>query len=185
MNLNKVGVKLAYLLRHCKEPLYVNLDGGWAEVGTVLDVLGQRFPGMNREILDAVVASDNKGRFSYDESGTRIRANQGHSIPGVHVKMRRADPPEYLYHGTSDRFLQSIMAEGLKPMSRQFVHLSWDIQTAVNVGKRHKGNTVVLRIHAGEMAKQGCEFLLSANNVWQVKAVPPDAITQITLEEKV
>ena len=180
MNLDKVGVKLAYLLRHCQKPLYVDLQGGWADVEQIIAALGRKIPGMNRATLDAVVASDNKGRFSYDETGTRIRANQGHSIPGVQVEMQSATPPEYLYHGTSDRFLASIMSEGLLPMNRQFVHLSRDVATAVTVGKRHGGKTVVLRVAAGAMAQQGIDFWLSANNVWQVKQVASDWLSVLS-----
>ncbi len=180
MKLDKIGVQLAYLLRHCREPQYVHPDGGWAEVPVILQVLKQRFPNMDRETLNAVVATDNKGRFSFDETGTRIRANQGHSIPGVQVEMQRLKPPETLYHGTSDRFLPAILAEGLKPMSRQFVHLSSDYRTAVNVGKRHGGKTVILRVRAGEMAEKGFAFLLSANGVWQVGEVPAVYLEIIT-----
>lgn len=180
MNLEKIGMRLSYLLRHCTKPLYVDLNGGWADVEQIIAVLGKKTPGMNRAVLDAVVASDNKGRFSYDETGTRIRANQGHSIPGIFVEMQAAQPPEYLYHGTSDRFLSSILAQGLKPMNRQFVHLSSDVDTAVRVGARHGGNTVVLLVQAKALADAGAAFLLSANGVWQVKAVPPDYLEILT-----
>ncbi|MBR5126374.1 MAG: RNA 2'-phosphotransferase [Oscillospiraceae bacterium] len=181
MNLQKIGVELSYLLRHCKEPLYVDPEGGWAQTETMITVLAKHFPGMNREVLEAVVAADNKGRFSFDDTRSRIRANQGHSIPSVRVDMQRMDPPEFLFHGTSDRFLPAIMEAGLKPMSRQFVHLSSDVETAVKVGKRHGGKTVVLKVHAKALAEAGSEFLLSANSVWQVKAVPPEYLEQMVL----
>lgn len=161
------------MLRHSKDPLYIDLDGGWASVDTILEVLGRRFPEMNRGILDEIVAADRKGRYSYDETGARIRANQGHSIPDVMVEMEKPAPPEYLYHGTATRFLPAILKEGLKPMSRRFVHISPDYQTAITVGKRH-GTPVVLVIRAADFVADGHELFLSANGVWQAKAVPPE-----------
>lgn len=173
MNLEKISVRLAYILRHSRDPLYVSPEGGWAEVETVLEALRLFDPGVTRETLDAIVATDRKTRYSFDPSGTRIRANQGHSIPGVKVEMTSPAPPEYLYHGTADRFLPAILREGLKPMSRQFVHLSGDYPTALAVGSRH-GRPVVLQVHAGKFVADGHSLCLSANGVWQAWAVPPE-----------
>lgn len=173
MNLEKISVQLSYMLRHSKDPLYISPDGGWARVETVLEVLGQRHPGVDRGILDQIVAADRKGRYSYDPTGTKIRANQGQSIPDVRVEMTAPTPPEYLYHGTADRFLPAILEEGLKPMTRQFVHLSAAYDTAVAVGKRH-GKPVVLTVRAADFAADGHGLFLSANGVWQAKAVPPE-----------
>lgn len=182
MKLEKISVQLSYMLRHSKEPLYISLDGGWAQVDTVLQVLRQRFPGVDRGVLDEIVASDRKGRYSYDAGGTRIRANQGHSIPGVKVEMTAPMPPEYLYHGTADRFLPVILKEGLKPMTRQFVHISPDYRTALAVGKRH-GTPVVLVIRAADFVADGHELFLSANGVWQAKAVPPEYFSVAEAEQ--
>lgn len=181
MNLEKASVQLSYMLRHSRDPLYIDLNGGWASVDTILDVLRRRYPEMNREILDRIVAADRKGRYSFDATGTRIRANQGHSIPNVTVEMTAPAPPEYLYHGTATRFLPAILKEGLKPMSRQFVHISPDYQTAVIVGKRH-GTPAVLRIRAADFVADGHELFLSANGVWQAKAVPPEYFTVEDIE---
>ena len=85
--------------------------------------------------------------------------------------MSIVEPPELLYHGTATRFLDSIMREGLKPMNRQFVHISPDIETAIKTGKRH-GKPVVLIINAKQFVSDGNELYLSANGVWQAKAVP-------------
>lgn len=182
MNLEKISVQLSYMLRHCKAPLYISLEGGWADVDMVLEVLGRRYPGMNRQILDEIVAADAKGRYSYDPAGSRIRANQGHSIPGVQVEMTAPTPPEFLYHGTATRFVPAILKKGLKPMSRQFVHLSGALETAMTVGRRH-GKPVVLVIRAAEFAADGQELFLSANGVWQARAVPPEYLSLISPEE--
>lgn len=179
MNLEKASVQLAYLLRHCKEPLYIDLDGGWASVEQILQVLRRQHPELDRRALDQIVASDRKGRYSYDATGGRIRANQGHSIPGVKIPMAAPPPPEFLYHGTAERFLDRILEEGLKPMTRQFVHLSSDYDTAVAVGSRH-GRPVVLRVRAGDFVADGHALYLSDNGVWQAGAVPREYLTVCT-----
>lgn len=176
MNLEKVSVQLSYMLRHSREPLYIDLDGGWACVDVILDGLRLRYPAVDRGTLDAIVAADRKTRYSYDPTGTKIRANQGHSIPGVTVEMTKPAPPELLYHGTATRFLPAILQEGLKPMNRRFVHISSQYDTAVTVGQRH-GTPVVLVIRAADFAADGHELFLSANGVWQTKAVPPEYFT--------
>lgn len=176
MNLEKIGVQLAYMLRHSRDPLYIDPEGGWAPVETILEALGRRFPAIDRSVLDAVVAADSKGRYSYDATGTRIRANQGHSIPDVRVEMTSPPPPEYLYHGTAVRFLPAILGEGLKPMTRRFVHLSAAYDTAVAVGSRH-GEPVVLTVRAADFAADGHALYLSANGVWQAEAVPPEYLS--------
>ena len=124
--------------------------------------------------LEEIVRTDNKQRYSFNEDKTKIRANQGHSI-NVDVELNEAVPPEILYHGTGEKYVESINTEGLKPMSRLYVHLSKDIDTAVNVGKRH-GKPVVYKISAGEMHRQGYEFYLSENGVWLTKTVPVNFI---------
>ena len=110
MNLNRISKRMSYLLRHCTSPLYVNLDGGWAKVDDIIEVIRKKEPDFNLSVMEQIVAEDAKGRYSFDESREHIRANQGHSIPGVVVDMTQPEPPELLYHGTAERFLDSIMA---------------------------------------------------------------------------
>ncbi len=161
-----VSRKLAFLLRHSQDPLYISLDGGWAKVSAITQALN-----ISRAQLDEIVANDEKGRYMYDEHKQRIRACQGHSIPGVQVEMEQPEPPEYLFHGTATRFLDTIMREGLRPMTRQWVHLSQDYATAVNVGSRH-GTPIVLRINSRQLAADGYQLYRSLNGVWQIKEVP-------------
>lgn len=162
------GRQLAYLLRHSQNPLYISLDGGWAQVSVITKELN-----ISRAQLDEIVANDEKRRYMYDTHKQRIRACQGHSIPGVIVEMEQPEPPQYLYHGTATRFLDAIMKEGIKPMSRQWVHLSKDYETAVNVGTRH-GTPVVLRVNAQQLAADGYQLYRSLNGVWQTKYVPAE-----------
>ena len=176
MNLTSISKKMSFLLRHCKNPQYIDLNGGWAPVTVILSVLKKDFPEMTRSILEQIVAEDEKGRYSFHPDGTKIRANQGHSIPGVVIEMEQPDPPELLYHGTATRFLSSIMQDGLKPMSRQYVHISHDFETAVKVGRRH-GNPVILVIRAQDFVADGHKLYRSSNGVWQAEYVPREYFT--------
>lgn len=162
---------LAFLLRHSDQ--YIDLDGGWASVDAIVLRLAEQFPGFSRADLEEIVAQDTKGRYAFDGTGRRIRANQGHSVPGVVIEMEQPQPPELLYHGTSRRFLDAILREGLRPMERQYVHISSDEKTAKTVGGR-RGKPVVLTVEAGRFVRDGYTLKRSANGVWQAEHVPPE-----------
>lgn len=132
---------------------------------------------IDMEILEGIVATDNKQRYTFNENHTLIRANQGHSIP-VDVELKKVVPPEILYHGSAEKYVKSIDEQGLIPKSRLYVHLSKDYETAVNVGKRH-GNPVVYKIKSGLMSQDRIEFFLSENGVWLTKAVPVKYLEKI------
>lgn len=168
--LDKLSVFISLVLRHKPDVAGITLDEhGWADVEELIGGINSTGRKINIEVLEEIVRSDNKQRYSFNENKTLIRANQGHSVP-VDVELEKKDPPEFLYHGTVDRFLKFIMIEGLKPMSRLYVHLSKDIETANKVGKRH-GNPVVLRVHSGKMNRDGIKFYISENGVWLTKKV--------------
>lgn len=160
------GKYLSYILRHGKEEFEGGLiDGnGWMSID---DLVSKK--GFTKELIDEIVKTNNKSRYEYNEDGTKIRARQGHSIP-VDVELREVRPPDRLFHGTADRFIDSIFKEGLKPQTRLYVHLSYDKETALNVGKRH-GNPVVLVIDAKRMYDDGIKFYVSNNGVWLTKFV--------------
>ena len=131
----------------------------------------KRYPLFDREMLEQIVARDENQRFDYDETHARIRANQGHCIQ-VDVDLQEKIPPDVLWHGSARRFDHAIRREGLKPISRLYVHLSKDIETALKVGKRH-GEPVVYAVDTKAMVKAGYHFYLSANYVWLTSAGPP------------
>lgn len=167
---DKLSVFISLVLRHKPEAAGICLDEhGWADVDELLKGINNTGRTIDMDILEEIVRTDNKQRYSFNEDKTLIRANQGHSIP-VDVELEEKKPPQYLFHGTAERFLDAVMTEGLKPMSRLYVHLSMDKETAVKVGKRH-GKPVVLKIRAEEMYNDGSKFYLSANGVWLTKAV--------------
>lgn len=170
-NLTKISKYMSLILRHRPEVIGLTLDShGWADVRELIRGIKAKYPDFSREMLEEIVESDEKQRYSFDQNGMRIRANQGHSVH-VDVDMEEMDPPEILYHGTGRKSLSSILEKGLLPGNRLFVHLSKDTETARKVGARH-GDPVIFIVHAGQMAKDGYTFRLSANGVWQIPEVP-------------
>jgi putative RNA 2'-phosphotransferase len=166
-------------LRHQPQALGLTLaPGGWVAVVDLLAACDQHGRPLSRAELDEVVARNNKQRFSYDESGRRIRANQGHSV-AVDLQLAPAIPPETLYHGTGERAVASIQRDGLKRMTRHHVHLSPDTATAINVGRRH-GRPVVFAVAAAAMSRDGHIFYLSENGVWLTDSVPARYLTSLT-----
>ena len=167
---DKLSVFISLVLRHKPDAAHITLDEhGWANVEELLDGINNTGRKIDMEILEEIVATDNKQRYSINQNKTMIRANQGHSIP-VDVELKEQEPPEFLYHGTATGFLDSIINEGLKPMSRLYVNLSKDTETALKVGKRH-GDSIILKIYSRDMYKDGCKFYLSENGVWLTKKV--------------
>jgi putative RNA 2'-phosphotransferase len=167
----KLSRFISKVLRHQPELIGLSLDaGGWAQVDELLQGAQKAEVPLTRELLDRVVAENDKRRFAFSEDGQRIRASQGHSIP-VDLGLAPLCPPEVLFHGTALRFLDSIHRSGLIPRSRQYVHLSADAQTAQRVGQRH-GSPVVLTVQAGQMQADGLLFYRSANGVWLTLSVP-------------
>jgi putative RNA 2'-phosphotransferase len=174
----RVSKRLSFVLRHQPESIGVRLDdAGWTDVDALLAALATHGLPLTRPELEHVVAVNDKRRFAFDTSGTRIRANQGHSRR-VDLGYEPESPPSQLFHGTVHRFLPSILAEGLRPGRRHAVHLSADVATARAVGGR-RGDPVVLRVDAARMAADGHVFTRSANGVWLIDAVPPQYLTTI------
>lgn len=167
---------LSYWLRHAPEAGGITLDSsGWAQVTKVRDALSSE--GLDPTMLEDTVAENDKQRFELSVDGSRIRARQGHSVK-VDSDWPITTPPEWLFHGTVERFLESIFTEGLRPMNRHHVHLSPDIETANRVAKR-RGDPIILRVAAVSMTGTGAVFRLSSNGVWLVDAVPPAYLERI------
>lgn len=165
-----VSKYLSQHLRHSPERLGLTLAaGGWVEVEDLLAACARDGHPLTRAELEAVVAGSDKQRFSLDETGRRVRANQGHSTP-VDLELEAVEPPDVLYHGTGAQTAEAIEREGLARMRRHHVHLSADVATAVTVGARH-GKPVVFAVDAAGMRAEGIPFYRSANGVWLVEEV--------------
>ena len=158
---------LSLILRHKPQIVGIELDEhGWAEVEELI----RRVKNLDRATLEQIVATDEKQRYSFSADKKLIRANQGHSIP-VDVELAELAPPEILYHGTGEKFSASINAQGLLKMSRLYVHLSSDIDTATKVGRRH-GVPKIFVVESGKMFVDGYKFFRSVNGVWLTEHVP-------------
>lgn len=167
---------LSFVLRHEPQAIGLTLDReGWADIAALIAGAQQSGRELDEALIRAVVESSDKKRFSISDDGLRIRAAQGHSTESVSIAYAEKPPPEFLYHGTATRFLESIMREGLKSGERQYVHLSEDVQTATAVGQRY-GKPVVLKIEALRMHQQGFKFFQAENGVWLTQCVPSSSI---------
>jgi putative RNA 2'-phosphotransferase len=175
-NLVKQSKFLSLVLRHQPETIGITLDEqGWVDVETLLAQAKVHGRSLSRELLEQIVAENDKQRFAFSPDGLRIRANQGHSVE-VDLALLPTEPPEFLYHGTASHNVESIRRSGLHSGNRQHVHLSKDIETAVKVGQRH-GVPVVLTVRANEMHSAGHKFYLAQNGVWLADAVPIEFLT--------
>ena len=107
MSLNETSKFLALILRHKPEVIGITLDRhGWAKVEEVVAGIARQQP-FDRAMLEEIVRTDSKQRYSFNEDHTLIRANQGHSLP-VDVELAEKTPPEVLWHGTGEKYTASI-----------------------------------------------------------------------------
>ncbi len=171
--MSRVSKFLSLVLRHDPARIGVVLDrAGWTDVTALLEACAAHGVAITRDELAQIVATSDKQRFALSPDGTRIRANQGHSLD-VDLELAPAVPPDVLYHGTIERVVESIRARGLDKGERHHVHLSADAETARAVGAR-RGKPIVLTVRAKEMVAAGHAFFRSANGVWLVESVPPE-----------
>jgi len=162
---------ISYLLRHNPEDLIMDKEG-WVKVEDLLNKLD-----IVPELLQTIVDNNDKKRFSYNEDKTKIRASQGHSEKlKLDIKFKEVQFPTTYYHGTVFESVNSIMKHGIKPQNRAYVHLSKDIQTAVNVGGRHGETVIILEIDGNQMKRDGLKIYVSENGVILIEHVPPKYI---------
>jgi len=174
-NLKSISKFMSLILRHNPGRVGIELDeSGWVDVDVLIAAMNANGKSVDRNIIDEVVETNDKKRFTFSDDGSKIRANQGHSI-NVDLKLESKEPPEFLYHGTATKNLASIKVEGLDKRNRQHVHLSSDKVTATKVGQRH-GKVVILNVRSGDMHRAGFEFFLSKNGVWLTDNVPVEYI---------
>lgn len=174
---------ISFILRHRPDTIGLSLDKhGYIDVQDLINGINKNSVfNIDLNILKFIVETDNKKRYSFSEDGTKIRANQGHSVK-VDLGLKEVKPPSILYHGTGEKYLESILKEGLKSKSRMYVHLSSDIDTAINVGKRH-GEPIVLGIDAERMYKDEYKFYLSENGIFLAESVPVKYINVACIEK--
>lgn len=170
---------LSYVLRHEPQAIGLSLDSeGWAGIAELIEAASRDGRSLSRELLEQVVRTNEKKRFSFSEDGQHIRAVQGHSNQGVQLQLDERQPPAVLYHGTATRFIESISQKGLIPGSRHHVHLSEQLETAREVGQRY-GKVVILKINTSKMLAQGFKFYQAQNGVWLTEQVPAQFLEAI------
>jgi len=167
----RVSRFLSLVLRHKPGEIGLQLDAqGWADVAELIERAAAKGKIFTAQDLEEIVATNDKQRFAYSEERTKIRASQGHSVE-VELQLEETTPPDQLYHGTVEKYLRAIQAQGLRKMNRHHVHMSSDTITAEKVGER-RGEAVILTINSGDMSRDGFVFYLSANGVWLTDQVP-------------
>ena len=173
----RISKYLSKHLRHAPERIGLTLEpGGWVGVEYLLAACARQNMSLTRDELNEVVQNNNKQRFGFDPTGTKIRARQGHSVD-VDLELTPQTPPTVLYHGTGAQSVPAILQSGLLKMNRHHAHLSADTETAQTVGARH-GRPVVLTVLAGEMHEAGYIFYQSDNGVWLTDTVPPQFLRE-------
>ena len=171
MNARKVRISkfLSYILRHNPDKFNLPLDkNGYAPINGILVILKEKFAGFSKEELSDLIKTDPKGRFAIQ--GDKIRATYGHSLP-IELTHKPVEPEQFLYHGTSRSAAVKILKEGLKPMHRQFVHLSGNKEDAFGVGLRHTHKPVILKVKAKEAHSRGIEFF-KEKDTYLAKYIP-------------
>lgn len=176
-NINQTSKFISLILRHKPETIGIALDEhGWANVDELIAGISKTRP-VDMALLEQIVAEDEKQRYSFNEDKTLIRANQGHSVQ-VDVELEERTPPNQLWHGTGEKFAESIEQIGLIPKSRLYVHLSADKETARKVGARH-GKPVIYQVDTEKMVRDGYKFYCSVNGVWLTYNVPKEYLKRI------
>lgn len=169
----KTSKFLSLVLRHAPDKVGLKLDSaGWANIDELIRKVTKAGHPLTREVLGQIVAENDKQRFAISEDGKRIRASQGHSIQ-VDLGLTPSTPPDVLFHGTAMKNRGSIIHKGILKGSRQHVHLSVDVHTAMKVGMRH-GAPLVFAIDAKRMFEERHIFFVSENKVWLTEHVPPE-----------
>ncbi|MGE8432839.1 RNA 2'-phosphotransferase [Chryseobacterium joostei] len=173
----KISKFLSLILRHQPESVGLKLDeNGWADVEELRTKSAKKRMHFTIEELDEVVETNNKKRFAFNDDKTKIRASQGHSID-IDLALETLQPPEFLYHGTAETNISSILEKGIEKRNRQHVHLSADKETSTKVGMRH-GKPIILTIRTGKMHEDGLFFYQSANGVWLTEFVDSKYISK-------
>jgi putative RNA 2'-phosphotransferase len=170
---------MAYALRHQPGQFGLTLDEeGWVLVDDLVAALRRHrhdWQDVGPEDFAQVIAQSDKKRYEMRDG--KIRAYYGHSTPQK-VAQDVSAPPAILFHGTTPRAARSIHVEGLKPMKRQYVHLSADLETAWQVALRRTPSPVILQVSALEAYQEGIKFYLGNDSVWLAEPIPPRFITE-------
>lgn len=180
----KLSSYLCYILRHAPEvlgdPHEVMDVHGWVSVDKLIrGVNAQSEYRLTKALLEEIAAEDEKGRYRFDLHHSRIKCCQGHSVEWIEPELTYREPPEFLYHGTTDEALGRIRASGhISKMQRHAVHMQADPGKAWQSAARWRKTPVVLKIAALELSRRGVQFGVTENDVWCAEDIPADAIAE-------
>lgn len=164
--------EVSYALRHAPWEYELEMDEeGWVSIEQLLEALHREEKWKNIYEADLSKMIEESEKKRHEIKNGKIRAFYGHSVPMKILKEEKL-PPDILYHGTARRFLESIRENGLLPLSRQYIHLSQDIETAEKVGKRHDNKPCILIIDAKKAWDDGIKFYLGNERVWLADKIP-------------
>ena len=180
---NYLGKIIAHALRH--EPETYDLivdDNGFTDINDLIKGINKFSKyDLDYEKLVFIVNTDTKQRYEIFEN--KIRARYGHSFEKK-IEYQKETPPDFLYHGTSRSAFTIISLDGLKPMERQYVHLSSSKEIALSVGKRHDQKPILLTIDSKKAHESGINFYKTTGNTWLVEYMPPQFIVEIESDEE-
>lgn len=168
---------VSHALRH--EPWVYELEldeQGWVPLSQLVAALAERggtWAGVDEDAVRGMVARSDKKR--HEVAADRVRASYGHSVP-ARIRLQAGDPPARLFHGTSPEAAVVIARDGLRPMARQYVHLSSDVETAMSVGARKSGSPVLLEVDTRRAAGEGVVFYRGNDRVWLADHVPASCL---------
>jgi len=151
-------------------------NDGWVNINDLLEKVIARhskFCGANQQTLESIIKNSDKQRFEIN--GDRIRAVYGHSIESK-IQHENTQPPQQLFHGTPVATAEIILKEGLKPMNRQYVHMSSELKTAEIVARRWHKDFVILIVEAQSAFDNGVCFYTGNDDVWLADHVPAQFI---------
>jgi putative RNA 2'-phosphotransferase len=176
MDYLKLSKEVSYALRHAPWEYELELDNeGWVDIAQLLSAFTENKEWQELKENDLHVMIQKSDKKRHEILNGKIRALYGHSIPQT-IKKEITEPPEILYHGTARRFIESIRKNGLLPQKRQYVHLSEDTETALQVGKRRDNEPIILKVRAFEAYKSGIQFYIGNDKVWVAEAIPSEYI---------
>lgn len=163
---------MTFLLRHQPARFGLTLDvEGFVPIDDLIVAIRPRYPAVTMADILQVVATDDPDKQRFSIRGHEVRANYGHSTAN-RIRHPEGTPPESLYHGTSVDSMEDIRRHGLRPMGRQYVHLTADVDLALRIGARH-GAPCLVRVEAARASADGFQFYVASRGLWLVARLPP------------
>jgi len=156
---------ISLVLRHRPEAAGLILDErGFCGLDTLVRAASRRLDiALTRADIEDLAAppSSAGAKRRFEIEGDFVRAGHGHSIPIVGYRPVR--PAGRLYHATVRPALDLILAEGLRAMARQKVHLSHDRAITLEAARRRSRDTVLIEVDVQAALAAGVGFYDSAD----------------------